>query len=68
MAQYLQIERGGLVNTRHIQFIFNCDDGSAFAVVNSGLECLEVDNHHYAGFRLAADYETVCLILGDSDE
>ena len=66
--KFIKIERGGLVSTAHIQFIFNCDDGSAFAVVDHGLECLEVDNHHYAGFRLAADYETVMLLLGDSDE
>jgi hypothetical protein len=69
MTQYLKIERGGLVNTRHIQFIIPCENDQCFAVTNHlGLEALEVDSKFYAGFMLEADYQTVCLILGDSDE
>ena len=64
MTRYLKIERGGLLPSDKIQFIIPCENGQAFAVTNHlGLEAIEIDSKFYAGFMLAADYETVCLLL-----
>lgn len=67
MTQYLKIERGGLLPVSRIEFVIETDDGSAFAVTSLGLECLEIDNRFFSGFKTSADYETVCLILQGDD-
>ena len=65
---FLKTERGGLVNTSHVTAIIECEDDSAFAISPLGLDCIEIDDSLYAGYRLLHNYSTVQVILTGSLE